>query len=175
MHNIYKQGDLRWSSKQLGHGNLFIGGHGCLLTCLAMANEIFTGAVMTPHVANLRGKNFKGSFSGSLAVVPKLAEALSIEALPRVTGTPDVLWQEICRRHGCRALWLVHVDHKSDSRGDHWVLAHDASQLAGLAYLDPATGADGVLSFPSLTGPTVWRGVRKKYEARAVQTLLPMV
>lgn len=36
-YNRYSQNDIRWNRKRIGTTTLTIGGHGCLITCIAMA------------------------------------------------------------------------------------------------------------------------------------------
>ena len=135
-----KQGDPRWSKKQLGKGNKTIGSAGCLLTSLTMAHNVFYKAGLTPDGANDR---VIGAFDGSNLIQPTAAKALGM-VTPGVTKLTGVDFATLARAAtdtlSKGGLVIAHVTYDEDVAGDHFVLITKRLADGGFEALDPSKG-----------------------------------
>ena len=169
-----RQGDSRWRSEIVGEGSYTIGQVGCLLVCVAEAAQRMIGAEADPRPLNTAGRVHR-AFSGSSAVIERLARAAGLACGPRIAGDVGVMRAVIMQSLKAKSTVLLHVDHDSarpggDVEPDHWVLALSVSPDAKIVYADPATGATGNLGASTLSGPSGWRDHRT-YAVRAIRVL----
>ena len=169
-----RQGDSRWRSEIVGEGSHTIGQAGCLLVCVAEAAQRMIGAEADPRPLNTAGRVHR-AFSGSSAVIERLARAAGLACGPRIAGDVAVMRSVIVQSLLAKSTVLLHVDHDSarpggDAAADHWVLALSVSPDAKIVYADPATGKRGHLSMASLSAPSGWRDARV-YSVRGLRVL----
>lgn len=168
---VLAQGDVRWRGLQLGNGALRVGGHGCLLVALTQAvRELKVQPdALPPHVqeACRRARAF-GPASSNLTL-PTAAEAVGLSSPLRArvdSEDASVLARALEQALETGGLAILQVDHDRDRAGgdmppDHFVLATGfrTSGIGGrleLAVLDPATGREELLLWPTLTGNVRW-------------------
>lgn len=174
MTTLIRQGDSKWKHDRLGDGTSTIGRAGCLLCCLTeAANRLGTIAHRDPRDVNVLGRT-AGAFSGSNALTEKLGRCVGLQVDPRIDGPADVLSKIVQAKLAMHKLLLLHVDHdstkaKGDPEADHWVLAIEQNGNS-IVYVDPATGALGMLSAASLFGESGWSD-KRPYKVMGVRAV----
>lgn len=169
-----RQGDPRWRSEILGDGRSTIGQAGCLLVCIVEAASRMKGGEKDPRPLNTAGRVHR-CFSGSGAIVDKLAKVAGLSCGPRVVGDLELMRAMIVQSLLASSMVLLHVDHDSKRPGgdvepDHWVLAISIGPSGLIEYADPATGKIGKLDLASLSAPSGWRDARA-YSVRGLRVL----
>ena len=166
MQKRLRQADPRWSKAILGFGPGTIGRYGCVLTCLCQAAAFLRGMELLPPHLNAMGQG-KQAFKGELIIWSAIQGPAGLDIKSIVSGAdvgPAIRSALVAK--GC---CLLHVDHKNDERGDHWILAHSLSDVGDFICSDPATGDDVVISKDTLRGATTWVNEPKVYTVRAAR------
>lgn len=173
-----RQGAPQWKDQLLGMGPSTIGRSGCLLTAITQASRVLAGGELLPPTLNDWGRA-GGGFSGSRAIIHKLAELAALQAPPamRTGGSTEQLRLALLSALRMKWLALLHVDHDSalvhgDPEGDHWILAlREVPEWVLCA--DPATGQQVAIRLDSLTGASSWASGIRKYSVRTVVPIGP--
>ena len=161
-----RQADPRWSKVVLGFGPGTIGRYGCVLTCLCHAAKFLRGVELLPPHLNAMGQQAK-AFKGELIIWGLIQRHAGLDIKSPMTG--DELAATIHTALRAKGCCLLHVDHKNDERGDHWILAHSLSDIGDFICSDPATGDDVIISKDTLRGATTWVNEPKVYTVRVAR------
>lgn len=164
---VIKQADPAHGGKQLGNGKATIGGSGCALVSMAIAEQLLSG-----RRADVLRLNDEGRRVGAFAPG---ASGANLELLAHAAGLSAPLSKRLFLRFGDTArarnlivdtlvaggVCILHVDHDRDRVGgdeepDHFVLATGFDDV-DLHYADPAPGEVGRLQLRTLVGAAVWR------------------
>lgn len=155
----------------LGFGPGTIGRYGCVLTSICQAADLLRGVTILPPHLNEMGRQAK-AFKGELVIWPLIARAAGLTIGPLISDdtAPALMHATIRDKGAC----LLHVDHKNDDRGDHWILAHSTTDIGDFICSDSATGDDMVISKATMRGATTWLNEPKVYAVRGVRTVFPL-
>lgn len=166
-----RQADPRWSKVALGFGPGTIGRYGCVLLSMCQAAKILRNIELIPPHLNAAGRQAK-AFRGELAIWNVLGSVAGLDVHPLVTaGDLQTVIHSTLRAKGC---CFLHVDHKNDERGDHWILAHSISDAGDFICSCSAVGDDVAISKDTLRGATTWGAEPKVYAVRAVRPVFAL-
>ena len=126
--------------------------------------------VLPPHL-NAMGQQAK-AFKGELVVWANIQGPAGLDIKDPVSG--EELSSTVRSALKAKGCCLLHVDHKNDERGDHWVLAHSLSDIDDFICSDPATGDDVIISKDTLRGATTWVNEPKIYTVRMARPVFPI-
>lgn len=171
MQKRLRQADPRWSKLTLGFGPGTIGKFGCALVSICQAAKLLRGVELLPPHLNAMGREAKG-FKEVLVIWDIVGRAAGLEIRPMITG--DGLYKAIATVLKSKGACLLHVDHKNDERGDHWVLAHSMDDNGNLICSCSAIGGDVVIDQKTMTGPVMWGKEAKTYSVRGARPVFPV-
>lgn len=166
-----RQADPRWSKVTLGFGPGAIGRFGCALVCICQAAKFLRGVELLPPHLNAMGRSAK-AFKGELVIWDLMGRTAGLDVRPIIVG--DGLAATITSTLRAKGACLLHVDHKGDERGDHWVLAHSLTDAGDIVCSCSAIGDDVVISKDTLRGSTTWGNEPKVYAVRGARPVFPV-
>lgn len=166
-----RQADSRWSKVTLGFGPGTIGKFGCALVSVCQAAKFLRGVELLPPHLNAMGQSSK-AFKGVLVIWDLLGRVAGLEIRSIVTG--EGVSACITSTLKAKGVCLLHVDHKDDERGDHWVLAHSVTDTGDIVCSCSAIGDDVVIDKTTLRGATTWGNQPKVYSVRGVRPVFPL-
>lgn len=166
-----RQADPRWSKVTIGFGPGSIGRKGCVLVSLCEAVRMLRAVEMLPPHLNAAARQAK-AFLGELVIWDAIRRVVGLDIQGPRTGE-DMLpvIKSTLRDKGC---CLLHVDHRNDERGDHWILAHTLTDVGDFVCSDSATGDDVIIGKDTLRGATTWGSEPKVYTVRVVRPIFPL-
>lgn len=167
----FRQADPRWSKVMLGFGPGNIGRFGCALVSVCQAAKFLRGVELLPPHLNAMGRAAK-AFRGELVIWDVLGRVAGLDVRPIVTA--DGLLSSISTTLRDKGACLLHVDHKNDERGDHWVLAHGLTDVGDFICSCSAVGDDVIISRETLRGSTTWGNEPKTYAVRGARPVFPL-
>lgn len=166
-----RQADARWSKVTLGLGPGTIGQSGCALVSLCQAAKLLRNVELLPPHLNAMGRS-SDAFRGMLVIWDRLGRTAGLDVRPLVAG--DSMANTIMTTLKAKGVCLLHVDHKNDERGDHWVLAHSLTDTGDIVSSCSAVGDDVIISKNTLKGATTWGNEPKVYSVRGVRSVFPL-
>ena len=166
-----RQADARWSKVTLGFGPGTIGQSGCALVSVCQAAKFLRNVELLPPHLNAMGQSAK-AFRGVLVIWDLLGRVAGLDVHPLVTG--ERASSTITSTLKAKGVCLLHVDHKNDERGDHWVLAHSLTDTGDIVCSCSAVGDDVILDKTTLRGATTWGNQPKVYSVRGVRPVFPL-
>lgn len=155
----------------LGFGPGTIGRLGCALVSVCQAAKFLRGIELLPPHLNAMGRSAK-AFRGELVIWDLLGRSAGLDVRPIVVG--DGLSAVITSALRAKGVCLLHVDHKGDERGDHWVLAHSLTDGDDFICSCSAVGDDVIISREFLKGATTWANEPKTYTVRGARPVFPV-
>jgi hypothetical protein len=167
----FRQADARWSKVTLGFGPGTIGKSGCALVCICEAARILRNVELLPPHLNAMGRSAK-AFSGMLVIWDMMGRAAGLDVRPLVVG--DGLASTIAATLRDKGACLLHVDHRDDQRGDHWVLAYGLTADGDFVCSCSAVGGDVVIAKNTLKGATTWANEPKTYAVRGARPVFAL-
>jgi hypothetical protein len=166
-----RQADPRWSKVMLGFGPGTIGRFGCALVSICQAAKFLRNVEFLPPHLNAMGRSAK-AFKGELVIWDLLGRTAGLDVHPIIVG--DGLLAAIASTLKAKGACLLHVDHKGDERGDHWVLAHGITDVGDIICSCSAVGGDVVISKETLRGSTTWGNEPKTYAVRGARPVFAL-
>ena len=166
-----RQADPRWSKVMLGFGPGTIGKFGCALVSICQAGKFLRNVEFLPPHLNAMGRSAK-AFKGELVIWDILGRAAGLDVRSIIVG--DGLTAAIAATLRSKGVCLLHVDHKGDERGDHWVLAHSMTDTNDFICSCSAIGDDVIVSKETLRGSTTWGNEPKVYAVRGARPVFPV-
>lgn len=166
-----RQADQRWSKVTLGFGPGTVGQFGCALVSICQAAKLLRGVELLPPHLNAMGKS-ANAFRGVLVVWDLLGRTAGLDIHPLVSG--ENLSSCIRTTLKMKGACLLHVDHKGDEKGDHWILAHSLSDAGDIICSCSAVGDDVIISKDTLRGATTWVNEPKVYIVRGARPIFAL-
>lgn len=168
----FRQADPRWSKVMLGFGPGTIGRYGCALVSICQAAGFLRNVELLPPHLNAMGRDSK-AFQGELIIWASIGRAAGLDIRSLVVG--DGLKNTIAATIRDKGVCLLHVDHRNDERGDHWVLAHSTTPDGDFICSCSAVGDDVIISKETLKGATTWGNQPKTYAVRGARPVFPVI